>query len=127
MITSQYNQVQPVCGNLISTSYARIDPAQEIARIRQSVSFLESYIFPHQRNITTPRRASDAALITPKKEPIEPDVSDKSAPAPGMLGTQQQGGLYAGPTSAATHLLMVSMVGASLVMQFSSKFVRFTC
>jgi len=99
-----------------TTSYARIDPAQEIARIRQSVSLIESYVFPHQRNVTTARRASDAALITPKKEPVEPDVSDKNATAPGMLGTQQQGGLYAGPTSAATHLLMVG--GTSLVKQF---------
>lgn len=101
-----------------TASYARIDPAQEIARIRQSVSLIESYVFPHQRNVTTTRRASDAALITPKKEPVEPDVSDKNATAPGMLGTQQQGGLYAGPTSAATHLLMVSLGGASLVKQF---------
>ena len=99
------------------TSYARIDPAQEIARIRQSVSLIESYIFPHQRNVTATRRTSDAALITPKKEPVEPDVSDKNATAPGMLGTQQQGGLYAGPTSAATHLLMVNLGGASQVKQ----------
>lgn len=98
-----------------STSYARIDPAQEISRIRQSISLLESFIYPHQRSVATPRRSSDAALITPKKEPVEPDVSDKSPAAPGMLGTQQQGGLYAGPTSAATHLLMVSMAGSSLV------------
>ena len=108
------------------TSYARVDPAQEIARIRQSVSLIESYIFPDQRTPTAPRRASDAALITPKKEPVEPDVSDKNAAAPGMLGSQQQGGLYAGPTSAATHLLMVSMVGASMVKHFlPSPFISF--
>jgi len=90
------------------TSYARIDPAQEITRLRHSISLIESYIFPHQRNVAAARRASDATLITPKKEPVEPDVSEKTAAAPGMLGTHQQGGLYAGPTSAATHLLMVS-------------------
>ena len=45
----------------------------------------------------------------PPKEIIEPDVSDKNSAAPGMLGSSTQGGLYAGPTSAATHLLMVRL------------------
>jgi hypothetical protein len=44
----------------------------------------------------------------PKKEIIDLDVADKHH-APGILGNQGQGlsqGLYAGPTSAATHLLV---------------------
>ncbi|KAG5654658.1 hypothetical protein H0H81_009906 [Sphagnurus paluster] len=85
----------------------RIDPAQEINRLRHSISLLEAYIFPAHRN-TVPihRRASDASSIVPKKEVIEHDVVEKISAAPGMLGSQVQGGLYAGPTSAATHLLM---------------------
>lgn len=54
------------------------------------------------------RRASEASNLIPKKEPVDVDVNDKSNhTAPGMLGSQVQGGLYAGPTSAATHLLNV--------------------
>ncbi|KAG6919321.1 hypothetical protein DXG01_007454 [Tephrocybe rancida] len=87
--------------------WVRVDPAQEINRLRHSISLLEAYIFPAQRNHTAPhRRASDASSLVPKKETIDADVLEKTVPAPGMLGTQGQGGLYAGPTSAATHLLM---------------------
>ncbi|KAG6866009.1 hypothetical protein C0991_009681 [Blastosporella zonata] len=86
----------------------RVDPAQEINRLRHSISLLEAYIFPAQRNHTGPhRRASDASSLIPKKEAIDAEVIEKTVPAPGMLGSQGQGGLYAGPTSAATHLLMV--------------------
>ncbi|KAF9535023.1 fungal-specific transcription factor domain-containing protein [Crepidotus variabilis] len=85
--------------------YARIDPAQEIARARHSLSLIESYLFP-QKAPPPPRRTSDPTLLTPKTEVVEPEVNEKNASAPGMLGSSQQGGLYAGPTSAATHLLM---------------------
>lgn len=87
-------------------SYSRVDPAQEIARLRHSISLLETYLFPNQRNHAPPaRRGSEAFNLVPKKEPVDPDVTHKSDTAPGM---QLQGGLYAGTTSAATHLLMVS-------------------
>ncbi|KAF8227966.1 hypothetical protein L208DRAFT_1490561 [Tricholoma matsutake] len=85
--------------------YSRIDPAQEITRIRHSVSVLESYIFPAPRP-PTQRRQSDASNLVPKKELIDPDVTDKHH-APGILGNQGHGlsqGLYAGPTSTL-HLL----------------------
>ncbi|KAG6820165.1 hypothetical protein H0H93_004428 [Arthromyces matolae] len=86
--------------------YSRVDPAQEINRIRHSISLLETYIFPASRNHTVPhRRQSDAASLIPKKEVVDSDVIDKTAP-PGMLGSQGQGGLYTGPTSTTTHLLM---------------------
>ncbi|KAG5644919.1 hypothetical protein DXG03_007384 [Asterophora parasitica] len=89
-------------------SYGRIDPAQEINRLRHSISLLEAYIFPAHRNHAPPhRRPSDASSLIPKKEIIEHDtVNEKTAAAPGMLGPQGQGGLYTGPTSAATHLIM---------------------
>lgn len=87
--------------------YTRIDPAQEIGRLRHSISLLEAYIFPHHRNnLALQRRQSEAPSHTaPKKEVVEPDVSDKAQAAHGLLGRQVQGGLYAGPTSAATHLI----------------------
>lgn len=93
----------------ILARYARIDPAQEIARLRHSISLLEAYVFPNQRPSVPHRRTSDAASLNviPKKEYIDLDVHGEKTHAPGMLGTHTQGGLYAGPTSAATHLLMV--------------------
>jgi hypothetical protein len=87
---------------------SRIDPAQEIARLRHSISLLEAYVFPSQRSQPPPhRRQSDASSLIPKKEIIDPDVTDKPSAAPGMLGSQGQGGLYTGATSTTTHLLMV--------------------
>lgn len=96
-------------------SYARIDPAAEIARLRHSITMLESYVFPHQRAAASHTPSSThrrSEIIVPKKEPVDSDVNDKSSQtgattAPGMLGSKVQGGLYAGPTSAALHLLSV--------------------
>ncbi|KAG6833627.1 hypothetical protein H0H87_004254 [Tephrocybe sp. NHM501043] len=91
----------------------RVDPAQEINRLRHSISLLEAYIFPAHRNHTAPhRRASDASSLIPKKENVDAEVIEKTVPAPGMLGSQGQGGLYTGPTSAATHLLMSETRGS---------------
>ncbi|KAF5333453.1 hypothetical protein D9611_002362 [Ephemerocybe angulata] len=90
-------------------SFTRVDPAQEIARLRHSISLLEAYVFPAHRNQSQPHRrtAESASLITPKKENgLGEGSGDGKAAAPGMLGSQVQGGLYAGPTSAATHLLI---------------------
>ncbi|KNZ75688.1 hypothetical protein J132_02318 [Termitomyces sp. J132] len=85
--------------------YSRIDPAQEINRIRHSLSLIESYIFPPSRNHTTShRRPSEASKL--KIEVVEPDIMEKALQAPGMLGSQGTGGLYTGPTSTTTHLLM---------------------
>ena len=77
--------------------------------MRHSISLLEAYVFPNQRPSVPHRRTSDAASlnVVPKKEYIDLDVHGEKTHAPGMLGTHTQGGLYAGPTSAATHLLMV--------------------
>ncbi|KAJ6567296.1 fungal-specific transcription factor domain-containing protein [Mycena vulgaris] len=87
--------------------HQRIDPAQEIARLRHSISLLEAYVFPNQRSYTAARRGSEATAVVPKKEAIDLDISEKLQPptAPGMLGSQGQGGLYAGSTSVAIHLL----------------------
>ena len=109
MISSKSSGIHPSKLIQILISFARIDPAQEIARLRHSISLLEAYVFPNQRNPVSLRRASDtSAFLVPKQETVDPDINDKGSTAPGMLGSQVQGGLYAGPTSAATHLLMVS-------------------
>lgn len=99
-----------VITTLISSYSSRIDPAQEIARLRHSISLLEAYVFPASRTYPPQhRRGSEASsTIVPKREAVDAEVIDKApAIAPGMLGSQGQGGLYAGPTSAATHLLLV--------------------
>lgn len=108
MISSKSSGIHlhKLISNLIS--FARIDPAQEIARLRHSISLLEAYVFPNQRSPVSLRRPSDtSAFLVPKQETVDPDINDKGSAAPGMLGSHVQGGLYAGPTSAATHLLMV--------------------
>ncbi|KAK7060139.1 hypothetical protein VNI00_000903 [Paramarasmius palmivorus] len=90
--------------------YSRVDPAQEIARLRHSINLLEAYMLPNTRGAQPmhhppprPPRTNEVNNFTPKKEPIDPDVNDKQAP--GALSSQNQGGLYAGPTSAALHIL----------------------
>ncbi|KAF7301596.1 hypothetical protein MIND_00725100 [Mycena indigotica] len=88
----------------------RVDPAQEIARLRHSISLLESYIYPTQRPYTAVRRASELPPVVLKKEIFDLDISDKlqPPPAPGMLESHSHGGTYTGPTSAKTHLLPLS-------------------
>ncbi|KAI9063445.1 hypothetical protein FKP32DRAFT_1651128 [Trametes sanguinea] len=106
---------------------APVDPAVEFARIRQSLSLIESHVYQHN----PPSRQSahgfpSEALRRPSYIPSQgvydrqsPDL-DGSASAkektedvdvtstPGMLGRQASGGLYAGPTSAVSHLISVS-------------------
>ncbi|THU83923.1 hypothetical protein K435DRAFT_688579 [Dendrothele bispora CBS 962.96] len=91
--------------------YVRIDPAAEFSRLRHSINLLEAHVFPNQRHpvASQHRRASEASnTVVPKKEPVDTDVNERpngNPNVPGMLGTPNQGGLYAGPTSAALHLL----------------------
>lgn len=94
----------------VAQSSNRVDPAQEIARLRHSICLLESYIFPAQRPPPQQRRQTDPSDLVPKKEIIDPDVVGRHQ-VPGILGNSGHGlsqGLYAGPTSAATHLLVLS-------------------
>ncbi|KAG6331659.1 hypothetical protein ID866_7430 [Astraeus odoratus] len=88
----------------------RVDPMQEIVRLKHSVSLLETYIIANHRpgtNSLPPhlKRTLDnpANLIPLKKEPTDGDTSDKDN-APGMLGSHGHQGFYAGPTAAVTHL-----------------------
>jgi hypothetical protein len=89
---------------LFCLSRTSIDPAQEIARLRHSISLLEAHIFPNQRSNSLTQ--SGLATTFPKTEVADSGFIEKDT-APGMLGSPGQGGLYAGPTSAATHLLLV--------------------
>ncbi|KAJ7067942.1 fungal-specific transcription factor domain-containing protein [Mycena amicta] len=96
--------------------HQRVDPAQEIARLRHSISLLEAYIYPTQRPYTAAmRRTSEVPglppVMIPKKETFDPDISmEKLHPpvAPGMLESQGHGGTYTGLTSAKTYLLPMS-------------------
>lgn len=90
-----------------ASRYTRIDPAQELARIRNSLSLVEAYIYPHQRTSFSRRAADSINTVTTKKEVLDPD--SKSSP-PAFIGTQTAGGFYAGPTSAATHIEMVCSI-----------------
>ncbi|KAF7354944.1 hypothetical protein MSAN_01409300 [Mycena sanguinolenta] len=89
--------------------HQRIDPAQEIARLRHSISLLEAYVFPTQRSYPVRRGSGggETPPIIPKKEVIDPDISEKLEPppatAPGMLRNQSN---FAGATSAVTHFLV---------------------
>lgn len=90
----------------------RVDPMQEIVRLKHSVSLLETYIIANHRpgNASLPphlKRTFDnpSNLISPKKEPTDGDTSDKDNP-PGMLGSHGHQGFYAGPTAAVTHLAL---------------------
>jgi hypothetical protein len=92
-------------------SHNRVDPAQEIARLRHSINQLESFIFSASNpGPSTPTRRSfvDPSDSIIKVEHTDGPVDCESNAAPGMLDRSAQGGLYAGPTSAATHLLPVS-------------------
>ena len=87
---------------------------QEIVRLKHSVSLLETYIVANHRPAVTSlpphlKRTLDnpSNTISPKKEPIDGDTSDKDNP-PGMLGSHGHHGFYAGPTAAVTHLAVVS-------------------
>ncbi|KAJ6516305.1 fungal-specific transcription factor domain-containing protein [Mycena sanguinolenta] len=94
--------------------HQRIDPAQEIARLRHSISLLEAYVFPTQRSYPVRRGSGGVETpIIPKREVIEPDISEKLEPppatAPGMLRNQSN---FAGATSAVTHFLAADSRGS---------------
>ncbi|KAI0751252.1 hypothetical protein C8Q80DRAFT_561406 [Daedaleopsis nitida] len=108
-----------------------VDPAAEFSRIRQSLALLESHVYqqPVPRQPSTPyspealRRPSFSSHAlsydshAPSRASPDPEGSmlDKEqsedvvmTSTPGMLGQQASGGLYAGPTSAASHLINTS-------------------
>lgn len=88
---------------------SRVDPMQEITRLKHSVSLLETFIIANHRNLPFKRPLDPPPSGPPsplKKEPQDSDSVDRDN-APGMIGSQGHGGFYAGTTSVVTHLTMV--------------------
>jgi hypothetical protein len=77
---------------------SQVDVAQEIARLRNSVNILEAYI----------QRGNVAISVGDSSTPLNQQRTDREGSqknSPAMLALYG-GGLYAGPTSAATHLMV---------------------
>ena len=84
---------------------SKIDPTQELARIKQSIAALESHILhstPKPIHVAPPLYISEPLA---KGQHTKEGVGDGRS-VPGMLAPTAQGGLYTGPTSAATHLMV---------------------
>ncbi|KAF8845601.1 hypothetical protein BDN67DRAFT_961186 [Paxillus ammoniavirescens] len=89
---------------------SRVDPMQEITRLKHSVSLLETYILAnHRPGVPLPsplkrsQESTPSSSLNSKREPTDVDVFEKDN-APGMLGS----GFYTGATSAVTHLSLTS-------------------
>lgn len=81
----------PLSRSYLVRRYVRVDPAQEISRMRNSLNLLEQHIFPSQRTPSThlSNGRRDHTVIIPKKE--SPELDSKAAP--GILGSEGQGTL----------------------------------
>ncbi|KAH8830542.1 fungal-specific transcription factor domain-containing protein [Flagelloscypha sp. PMI_526] len=92
------------------SAWPRCDAAAEFAKVRQSLQLLENYIFPHQTPLTVDasnesiRRPS---IVQPFKHGGQEEqvrMATNVAPPSKQPGLRT-GGLYQGPTSAASHLV----------------------
>ena len=102
---------QPVSFLSLFTKDARnVDPSTEIARIRHSLSLLEGHILLRGASGTPTQESSPSYLPTFVPTPSPSTTIDSSVKEniPGTYGRHGHRGYYAGPTSAASHLLMVS-------------------
>lgn len=80
-----------------------VDPAQEIARLRHSINLLEAHIFPtHHRHISPSSNSGHPNLFPQFEDSEDPGVNNSSS----AILASHSGGFYAGPTSAATHLMV---------------------
>lgn len=88
---------------------SNVDPTTEIARIRHSLSLLETHIVSGGASSTPSQEPSPSNIIAgpipPPSTPTDPSVKES---IPGIYGRHGHRGYYAGPTSAASQLLMVS-------------------
>ncbi|KAI0314000.1 hypothetical protein OF83DRAFT_1165379 [Amylostereum chailletii] len=101
-----------------SISPRAVDPTYQFSQIRQALSLLESHLVYVQRSAAA--AASVPALPTLHHHPSGPSTSPDTVtakyessdldhdflvqPAPGAHGRSDNGGFYAGPTSAVSHL-----------------------
>ena len=93
----------------IRSNASRVDPIQELTRLKHSVSLLETYILAnHRPGIPHFKHPLENPIGPPgpKKEPLDTDTLEKDN-APGMVGSHGHGGFYTGATSAVTHLTLV--------------------
>ncbi|GBE79222.1 hypothetical protein SCP_0204190 [Sparassis crispa] len=94
-----------------------VDPALELSRIRQSLNLIESHIYhnPAHRPVSAAASLPILPVLTPASYRQPPSIADdtqgmplktaataESTSTPGMLGLQDSGGLYAGPTNPAS-------------------------
>ncbi len=135
---------------LISVNFVNIrrpvDAAAEFARIRHSLNLLEQHVnlgnpnssrvLPHgyppepigrgsmPPNQPAPYDPNGASRLSPDPEAYSHDKEKTEdvdmTSTPGMLGQQASGGLYSGPTSAASHLISVSVTCTLLFSPLTS-------
>lgn len=84
-------------------STIQVDPAQEIARLRHSINLLEAHIFPTHHGHISPSSSPVYSSLFPQFEDSEAIGVNNSSSA---ILASHSGGFYAGPTSAATHLMV---------------------
>jgi len=85
-----------------------VDPTAEIARIRHSLSLLENHV-AFRGTSSTPTQDPSSSNTLPGPIHPPPALTDPSIreSIPGIYGRHGHHGYYAGPTSAASQLLMV--------------------
>ncbi|KAH9894157.1 hypothetical protein C8Q73DRAFT_506017 [Cubamyces lactineus] len=133
----QGQDADPAFRGAVDQQRPPLDPGLEFARIRQSLSLLESHVYQqlpgaaaatasrgppggHSGHGYAPDALRRASYNASPQGPYERQGSDAGVDVkekcevpdipstPGMLGEQASDGLYAGPTSAASHLIPVS-------------------
>ncbi|KAI0334879.1 hypothetical protein GY45DRAFT_1431366 [Cubamyces sp. BRFM 1775] len=133
----QGQDADPAFRGAVDQQRPPLDPGLEFARIRQSLALLESHVYQqqpgagavaasrgppggHSGHGYAPEVLRRASYNASPQGPYERqgsdaggDIKEKSEvpdipSTPGMLGEQASDGLYAGPTSAASHLIPVS-------------------
>lgn len=84
-------------------SIANVDPAQEIARLRASISQLESYISTHHGGNRTPLPLESTYQAM---EFVDQDLPNYHINPHAILTNRGGAGIFIGPTSAAVHLVV---------------------
>ncbi|KAI0063295.1 hypothetical protein BV25DRAFT_1990699 [Artomyces pyxidatus] len=103
-----------------SISPRAVDPVFEFSKIRQALSLLESHVVyiqraagpstsvlpvPRSSSYGLPMSTSSASSVSAKQEIIDTEIDQD---VPGVNGRSDQGGFYAGPTSAVSHLTVAN-------------------
>ncbi len=78
-----------------------VNPALEFSKIRQALALVEAHV----------NHIQNSPALSGFKEDSKSDQSEPEAP--GTRGQSSRGGLYAGPTSAVSHLAPVCLLRVS--------------